>query len=129
MKWSLQQLFKYGDKSFDFEFTIDLRERIENIDDIIDISLVHVHGEGIHIWEDRYQFNLYINTNLILEDAVTLDLLEFPIEINTVETYDVKEGYNEDVRIIEMNTIDLTDAIWENILVLKPMRITKTDTE
>lgn len=127
MKWSLQQLFKYNDKSFDFDFTIDLYERIKNIDDIIDISLVHVKGTGKKT-NDRYYFDLNINTILILEDAVTLDSLEFPINLNVTEIFSIKEDYEEDVRIIETNTIDLTDVIWENILLEKPMRVTKSIT-
>lgn len=127
MKWSLQQLFKYNDKSFDFDFTIDLYERIKNIDDIIDISLVHVKGTGKKM-NDRYYFDLNINTILILEDAVTLDSLEFPINLNVTEIFSTKEDYEEDVRIIETNTIDLTDVIWENILLEKPMRVTKSIT-
>ncbi|MDD2258531.1 MAG: YceD family protein [Bacilli bacterium] len=127
MKWSLQQLFKYNDKSFDFDFTIDLYERIKNIDDIIDISLVHVKGTGKKM-NDRYYFDLNINTILILEDAVTLDSLEFPINLNVTEIFSIKEDYEEDVRIIETNTIDLTDVIWENILLEKPMRVTKSIT-
>lgn len=127
MKWSLQQLFKYNDKSFDFDFTIDLYERIKNIDDIIDISLVHVKGTGKKM-NDRYYFDLNINTILILEDAVTLDSLEFPINLNVTEIFSIKEDCEEDVRIIETNTIDLTDVIWENILLEKPMRVTKSIT-
>lgn len=129
MKWSLQQLFKYNDESFDFEFTINLHERIENIDDIIDISLVHINGMGKHVSGDRYKFNLNISTILILEDAVTLNPLDFPIELDVIEIFDVKEEYeDEDIRIIEKNTIDLTDIIWENILLQKPMRVTKSNT-
>ncbi|MFA7507012.1 MAG: DUF177 domain-containing protein, partial [Bacilli bacterium] len=77
---------------------------------------------------DRYYFDLNINTILILEDAVTLDSLEFPINLNVTEIFSIKEDYEEDVRIIETNTIDLTDVIWENILLEKPMRVTKSIT-
>lgn len=130
MKWSLQQLFKYNDKSFDFSFTIDLHERIENIDDIIDMSLIHVSGFGKHLYGDRYQFNLNISTILVLEDALTLEPLEFPIEIDVIEFFDSKEDEEdeeENISIIEKNTIDLTDVIWENILLEKPMRATKSN--
>ena len=36
---------------------------------------------------------------------------------------------DDEVNIIEKNTIDLENVVWENILVEKPMRYTKSEDE
>lgn len=128
MKWSLQQLFKYNKKEFSFSTTYDFKEYIKDIDDILDIKEVYVDGIGQNIVDDRYRFDLKIRTVLVLEDSRTLDPVHFPIDINVTEYYDVIESNDdEDVRVIEKNTIDLEDAVWENILLSKPIRVVKDE--
>ena len=43
-----------------------------------------------------------------------------------MEIYDTVE--DEEVNFVEKNTIDLEDAVWENIYLEKPMRIFKEGT-
>ena len=126
LKWSLAQLGKFNHKEFIFEDIYDFHDYIESIDDILDISLVNVSGKGINVSEDRYVFNLHITCMLTLECARTLDPVPFPIDINVEEVYDrIDDGK---VRLIDKQTIDLTDAIWENIYLEKPMRVFKEGT-
>lgn len=127
MKWSLQQLFKYNSKQFSFTTTFDFSKEALEVPDILSISEVIVEGTGRNIRDDRYVFNLHIRGILTLEDAITLEAIEFPIELDTIEIYDVIGNDDEDIHIIEKNTIDLTDAVWENILLIKPMRVVKTE--
>lgn len=128
MKWSLQQLFKYNGKPFTFNFTCDLKKYIENISDILDISEVEVSGVGQNVRNDRYVFDLNIKCTLTLEDSVTLDPVEYPLNIATTEIFDFVED-EDDVNLIDKNTINLEGVVWENILVLKPMRYTISEDE
>lgn len=128
MKWSLQQLFKYNGKPFTFNFTCDLKKYIENISDILDISEVSVSGVGQNVRDERYVFDLNISCTLTLEDAVTLDAVEYPLNISTTEVFDFIDD-EDDVNLIDKNTINLEGVVWENILVLKPIRYTKSDNE
>lgn len=126
MKWSLQQLYRNGKNPFSFEEQYDFSERIVNIDDILNISTVKVNGIGQNINDDRYMFNLHIECLLTLECARTLDPVEYPINLDVIEIYDtIDDG---EVNYIEKNTIDLEDAVWENIYLEKPMRIFKEGT-
>ena len=127
LKWSLAQLFKYNHKPFEFEDELDFKDRIENIDDILDISLVKVKGNGKNLVDDRYMFNLNIECLLTLECARTLEPVEYPISLEVTEVFDTLES-DEDIRLIEKNTIDLSDVIWENIYLEKPMRVFKEGT-
>ncbi len=128
LKWSLAQLFRYNHKTFEFEDVLDFKDRIETIDDILDISEVKVSGNGRNIVDDRYIFNLNIECLLTLECARTLEPVEYPISLQVTEIYDTVDSMDEDIRLIEKNTIDLSDAIWEDIYLEKPMRVFKEGT-
>ena len=54
MKWSLQQLYRLGKEPFNFSGEYDFHDRIKDIDDILDISIVNVEGVGQNINEDRF---------------------------------------------------------------------------
>lgn len=128
MKWSLQQLHKYGKATFPFETEYDFTEEIENIDDILGITPAIVKGNGVHIRDDRFKFEFHISVILYLQDAITLDPVEFPLELSVIEIFD-KELFDDDTRLIEKNTIELRDVIWESILLEKPMRVVKDETQ
>ena len=123
LKWSLQQLYRFGKTPFKFSGECDFSERIKDIDDILDISIVKVEGVGQNINDDRYMFTIHITCNLVLECARTLDPVDFPIDLEVVEEYDtIDDG---EVNYVEKNTVNLEDAIWENIYLEKPMRVFK----
>lgn len=124
MKWALSQLFKYNGRPFTFNGEYDFKDRIANIDDILDITITKVEGVGRNVIGDRYSFDLHIETTMTLEDAVTLDPVIFPIDLNVVEVFDVVD--DGEVNLIETNTIDLEQVVWENVYLEKPMRITNT---
>lgn len=125
IKWALAQLYKYNGRQFEFEGEFDFKDRIENVDDILDISITTVNGVGQNVYDDRYVFNLHIVSKLVLEDAITLEPIDYPIDIHVVEIFDkIDDG---EVNLILTNTIDLEDIIWENVYLERPMRITKHD--
>jgi len=125
MKWSLQQLHKYNGRPFNFKTTYDFKEDIQNIDDFLDISICTVEGVGKNIFEDKFLFELNISVTMFIEDARTLDPVEFPINIQVEELFDANPTGGEDVRIIDTNTVNLREVVWENILLEKPIRVVK----
>ncbi|MCR5422900.1 MAG: YceD family protein [Bacilli bacterium] len=127
LKWSLAQLKKYNNKEFEFADDFDFHDYISTIDDILDISIAHVSGSGRNIYDDRYLFNLHIECTLTLECARTLEPVPFPVSLDVEEIYDtVDDG---EARLIDKQTIDLYDCVWENIYLEKPMRVFKEGTE
>lgn len=127
MKWSLQQLHKYNGQPFEIETSYDFSEEIKNIDDILSIHEAKVMGTGINLYQDRFEFILHIECVLVLEDARTLDPVDFIVDLEVVEVFDIDGEEDEDVRIIDKNTIDLRPIVWENILLEKPIRYVKDE--
>ena len=126
MKWALAQLYRYNKKPFSFSVEYDFHDRIADISDILDISIVKVDGVGQNVVDDRYLFKLHIECVMTLECARTLEPVIFPISLDVEEVFDtVDDG---EVNFIEKNTIDIDNVIWENIYLEKPMRIFKEGT-
>ena len=126
MKWALAQLYRYNKKPFSFSVEYDFHDRIADISDILDISIVKVDGVGQNVVDDRYLFKLHIECVMTLECARTLEPVIFPISLDVEEVFDtVDDG---EVNFIEKNTIDIDNVIWGNIYLEKPMRIFKEGT-
>lgn len=129
MKWSLQQLFKYGKNPFPVEGTFHYDDEIKDIDDILDITPAVVLGSGVRVADESYRFNLHISVILYLQDAVTLDPVMFPLELDVVEVFGREYDEEHDTRVIEKNTIELRSVVWESILLEKPIRYVKKETQ
>lgn len=128
MKWSLQQLYRYINCPLTFEGKVKYDEYIKNVNDILRMDEVIYSGKCKVAGNDRFIFDLKISTILYLEDCWTLDEVEFPIDLEVKEIF-CKDINDDDARYIEKNTIDLYDIIWENILLEKPISITKKSKE
>ncbi len=127
MKWSLQQLNKFFTQDYEFEETFDFTQEIENISDILGISETKVKGRIKVVEFNTFTFLLNIKCRLILEDARTLEPIDFDLNLDVVETYSVDDTGDDEIRIIETNTVDIRPVVWENILLEKPIRIVKEE--
>lgn len=126
MKWSLQQLNRYSNEDLVFSTEFDFNDRVSTVSSLISLSTVNVNGTCRCVGIDRYKFDLHIETLLQLEDSWTLEPVPFKIDMDVIEVFD-RLDTDDDVRIIEKNTVDLTDVVWENILLSIPMRIVKEE--
>ena len=124
MKWSMQQLYRYINEPLEFEGKVDYAEYVKNCGDIIRMDEVEYSGKCSVIGTDRFLFELSIKTTMYLEDCWTLEEVPFEVDLEVDEIF-CKDIDDEDARYIEKNTVDLYDIIWENVLLEKPIRITK----
>ncbi len=122
MKWSIQQLRKIQKFPYKFSDTIDYSEYAESVEDIISINPVLVSGTIDKIDDETYRIVYNIKTVLILQCALTLDPVPYEYEKTFDEVYSKIE--NDEYFLIEKNTIDLTDMVWTNILIEKPINVT-----
>ena len=70
---------------------------------------------------DELNISLLIKGNMYLEDAVTLELIKYPFNIELEETID----NNDEYFCIENNKMDLMEFIWKNIVLEIPIRVVK----
>lgn len=125
MKWSLQQLQKYSSKPLSFDDVIDFQHYAKDVSDIIEIKPVHVTGEITVIKYGTYKIRYNVDALLILECALTLEPVEYHFEKEYVEVFSTDP--TEEDFLIEKNTIDLDNAVWSNIIIDKPLVVTRDD--
>ncbi len=122
MRWALAQLRKLQ-MPYSFEEDMNLENELVGFEDILAVKQAKVSGVIEDIANDRYLVRMNIQAKLVLESAISLKPLDFKITTSVEEVYAQSLQYeDEDVSLIECQTLDTTDAVVTQILCEKPMR-------
>ena len=125
MKWSLQQLHKIVDFPYHYEEEFDFTEEAKSVEDIISVRPVKITGCINHIDDETYEFKYNVKGTLVLQCALTLLPVDYPIDEDYDDIYSTVE--NDDYYLIEKNTVDTRQMTWLNILIDKPINFTRPD--
>jgi uncharacterized protein len=133
MKWSVFQLNRYRDTGITVDEKVDVSDLKERESQIRKIEPVTVTGRG-DIGTSKATFQLHITGIMILPCSRTLEDVEYPIDIHTVETFllnanDASMYEDVDIHSIEGETLDLLPYVKENILLEVPLQIFKDNIE
>ena len=120
MKWTTHELIKLENVNNEIEEVVDLTDLIDNTD-IIKISPVQVTGDFEIYDAEEFVFYLDIKCTLVLPCAITLDEVEYLVDLSVEEVFSARK--DGETNIIDGITIDLLPIIWSNILLDKPMRV------
>ena len=94
-----------------FVKSIEINEEVNNITE-------NLNGTDI-----KKIKNLKIEGNLILECALTLEEVEYPISIEIDDNYeDLMAEIGENLKNIT-NSLDIWPIVWHNVLLVVPMRV------
>ena len=93
------------------------KSNIENLTD------VKVKGKILINSLNEINISLNILGNMYLSDAVTLDLVKYPFNIEIDETIENDNEYF----CIENNKMDLKEFVWKNIVLEIPIRVVKDE--
>lgn len=125
MKWTLSQLQKNRSKDFCIDEIVNVDE-IKKLDPTIrEVSPMHITGRA-DIDSAKVTFHLTINGHLILPCSRTLVDVNFPINVETTETFLLKGlDYEsvEEVHQVKGDLIDLMPVICEILLLEVPMQV------
>lgn len=127
MKYYLHELIKRGSTPFEIDETVDFSNIASLHHEIRKISPVKITGIGQLTGQDIV-FKLNICCDLILPCALTLDDVNYHMDINTTEYFTFKEtakeeDYDYDINIVKGQVIELAPIIWQNIIVNIPLRV------
>lgn len=91
---------------------------------IHDLVGVRFYGDVRRIG-DEYQLKGIVSGIMVLSDDITLEDVDYSFEVNIEE--DFADG-DENFKIVQ-NKLDITDFLWQNILVEVPSKIKKLGNE
>ena len=92
--------------------------------DIKEISPVKLNGYLYLDELDNLSINLNVQCDLTLKSSITLNDVDFPININ-IDDLEQDDENNKKIT----NSIDLLPIIWQNILVEIPIRVTDSSND
>ncbi|MDQ0272384.1 YceD family protein [Cytobacillus purgationiresistens] len=125
MKWTLSQLQKYRSKDLPIDEIVNVDEVIKLDPDIRDASPMHICGRA-DIDSAKVTFHLKIEGHLILPCSRTLVDVKFPINVETIETFLLKNTdfeTGEEVHQVDGDVIDLMPVIHEILILEVPMQV------
>lgn len=127
LKYHISNLIKHGSAPFEVNETLDFKSIAAKHNEIRKISPVKISGTGRLSGEDVI-FDLTIKCDLILPCALTLDDVNYHMNINTKEFFTFREhakeeDYDYDMNIVKGQVIELASVVWQNIVVNIPIRV------
>ncbi|MCM3706165.1 MULTISPECIES: YceD family protein [Bacillaceae] len=125
MKWTLSQLQKYRSKDFPIDEIVNADEVMKLNPEIRGASPMHVTGRA-DTDSAKVTFHLTIKGHLILPCSRTLVDVNYPINVETTETFLLKgPDYEteEEVHQVKGDVIDLNPILHEILLLEVPMQV------
>jgi uncharacterized protein len=133
LKWSLNWLIKQKNGQFDFEESLTFpKEMFYNLSQINGLKdSVRVSGHG-HFFEadQRLYVTLHVEGTMIVPCAISSEPVEYPFELDETEIFAFyKPDEDEDVIEAKKDTADLTPVVFQEIMMVVPMRVVKEGAE
>lgn len=131
MKWSLLELRKYQDMPLTFEEVLNLTDELTERDNqIINLAPVKVTGL-VTVSKKEYILHYTVETVITLPSTRSLEPVELPMSFSVDEVFMTPEQYQqrdehipeEEILILEAQTLDLDSSVADNILLEIPMQV------
>ncbi len=120
-------LNKIPNIGLEIDASIDLKKELYKSANILSLKNVHVKGFINYDYEKNLVLNLEVNGIFLLEDAITLDPIEYPFFCSLDEKIENLQetcgGFYEKSK----NTLDISEILWENIVLEIPIRATNVN--
>lgn len=124
MKWAVPELRRIN-RPVLFDESLDLSNELVGFNNIKSVSEAHITGKGYEYEDGRFLFHINIKLDLVLTCAVSLLDVPYQLDLETDEIYAFNNDEDEDIYLIDGQTIDLLPAVMTLILVNIPMRVVK----
>jgi uncharacterized protein len=131
MKWSLLELKKYQETPLMFDETLNLKNQLIKRDEqIIDLTPVKVTGM-MSVGKEEYLLHYRVETTITLPSTRSLTPVVLPMNFEVDELFMTPEQFqqkdemipDEEILIIDSQTISLDDSVADNLLLAIPMQV------
>lgn len=123
------ELNKIPTTGLEIEETIILDKELYKNANIIDIKDIHIQGNINYDYENNLIIDLETKGTFLLQDAITLDPIEYPFSCTIEEKIENIEEYCGNFYEKSKNTLDISEILWENIVLEIPISVTKANSE
>ena len=123
MNIDLTKLITSNLEELEIEGTIVISEAQYQDTSIRELKDVKFKGEILKLYDNSYQLAGNLEGIMILPDDITLENVEYPFKIEIEENFSEISNNNENNLKIIQNRLDITDFLWQNILVEIPLKV------
>lgn len=132
MKFSLQQLNKINAFPYNVNVTYDLSHYLKgssmDLDtDILAIKATDVNITIVKVDTNTFSFDYRVVTDLILPCSLTLEPVDYHMDISFTEIYSDVEIDDDNYFPFENNSVDCELVVWSNIVTNIPIRLVRED--
>lgn len=110
----------------DINININFADKIKE-STIIELNDCRFIGDIKKIDRDNFELNGCISGVMVVPDNVTLEAADYKFSTEISEKINVLEEETDNSLTIVKNRLDITDFLWQNILVEIPLRVTNHD--
>lgn len=122
-------LNKIKSSGLEVDANIELAKDFYKNANIISIKNMHVVGIMNYDYENNLGLNLEVEGTFLLEDAVTLEPIEYPFSCIVDEKIENIEATCGNFYEKSKNTLDISEILWENIVLEIPIRASHVDAD
>ena len=130
MKWSIGELRRYKEEALNFSETIDVNDALTARDNEV-LAVAPVTVDGIlSVGKNEYVLHYRLKTIVTVPSARSLEPVDLPLDLSVDEVFMTREQWSsmeeerdEEILVLDNDTIDLTDSIEDNILLAIPMQV------
>ena len=91
---------------------------------IKDLNNLHIKGYISYNTPDNLEFDINLTGNMVLNDTVTLEDINYPLNIKIEEEYELNAEFMQVYMKNSKNILDIIPILWENIVLEVPIRLT-----
>lgn len=130
MKWSIGELRRYKEEALNFSETIDVNDALTARDNEV-LAVTPVTVEGIlSVGKNEYILHYRLKTIVTVPSARSLEPVDLPLDVSVDEVFMTREQWSsmeeerdEEILVLDNDTIDLTNSIEDNILLAIPLQV------
>ncbi len=130
MKWSIIELRRYQEEPLNFSDTMDVSESLKQRDsEILAVAPVKVTGI-LSVGKKEYILHYRLTTTVTVPSSRSLEPVDLPLDLSVDELFMTQEQWSaqvddreEEIIVLDSDTIDLTDSVEDNILLAIPLQV------
>lgn len=123
------ELSRITEKGLQIDENVNLDKTFYKNTDVTDIKKLHVFGVIKYDYEGNLQFDIEASGIFVILDSITLDPIDYefscPIDTKIENIEEECQNFYEKSK----NILDISEILWENIVLEIPISLTKTSSE
>ena len=108
---------------------ITLEQEFYKNANLLDLKDLHIMGNVNYDYENNLCLELKVQGVFVLEDAITLDPIDYPFVCDIEEKIENLEECCGNFYEKSKNTLDISEILWENIVLEIPISVSNSSSE